>query len=250
MSFLRWLTLLSASRVHSDVRLIVRMNPVRPDVKWLEEQDFQWTPKIDWMPRVSDLSVAIVRLEHVWPLLGQWNISDIHMSDLLTWWLLAEYGGTVADMDILFIRPLPEIRDDVQVVRFTGSPKADYIPMSFMQGQPCGFWRNAFMSAIQSYSSARYESCGTESIPGHPVGKLSEQIVFPWAKSKHKWSEWQDWFFQKAKWPEIPGDSCGIHWYAGHNQKWVKSINRPDDLKDGCIGQYGKQVLKDAGFCR
>lgn len=245
MTFLRWMTLLSAAQIHNNVVLILRKNPVRPQVSWKERQDFQQKPiGRNWMENVKESPVKIMYLEDVVPEIAQLEAPDVQTSDLLAWWLLSEHGGTVADMDIVFLKELPQIEFDVQVVVFDGYPKSGYMPVTFMQGRPCSIWREAYRRALRSYHPDKYESCGSDVLIPRPTSRLSQQIVFPWA-GYAPWSLWHKWLFEAEEWPEIPQDCCGIHWYAGRNQKWNQKINSLADLKNGAIAWAVKRILSE-----
>lgn len=247
MTFLRWMTLVSAAQIHNNVVLILRRNPVCPKVKWKERQDFQ--QKLaghNWMENVKELPVKTMYLEDVAPEIARLEAPDVQTSDLLAWWLLSERGGTVADMDIVFLKNLPEIKFDVQVVKFEGYPKLGYVPVTFMQGRPCSVWRETYRRALQFYHPDHYEGCGSDAFIPRPISRLNQQIVFPWA-GHAPWSLWHKWLFEASEWPEIPEDCCGIHWYAGHNQKHNQKINGPADMTVGAVTWAVKQVLHRSG---
>lgn len=248
MSFLRWLTLYSACRIHEDVRLIYRAEPVQSKVHWSEQQDWQ-LPKSDWTnwrDKVATLSLREIEINEIAPGIAKLQVSDVHTSDLLAWYLLTTYGGTVADMDILFLKPLPEIIHNAEIVRFTAHPKPDYIPVSFMQGKPCDVWRNAYWKALSVYDPNEYESCGTRCLEYDGTAYLDEHIVFPFAGKDLRWSDWHRLFFSADEWSALPDTCCGIHWYAGHNQKWNIKLNDVGDLTHGLISHHTKEILKYA----
>jgi hypothetical protein len=243
MTFLRWLTLYSARRIHNDVRLVIRSTPVAPTVGWIERQDFQYgLPKVDWMPKVADLDIEIIELEDIASEVAALNMPDTHTSDLLGFYLLAEFGGTVADMDIVFLKPLPTIRNDLQLVVFSGHPKPGCIPVGFMQGRPCTRWGEIYRGARDSYHIEEYESCGAKHLPPDTVPTLSEHVVFPWA-GPHPWSLWRRWFFVARTWPPIPDDCIGLHWYGSHAQQWNQSFISPRDVQHGAMGWAVKQIM-------
>jgi len=243
MTFLRWLTLRSARRIHEDVRLVVRREPVTPKVTWEEKQDFQFgTPEPDWMRNVPELGIEMIDLEDIAPKIAALKAPDIQTSDLLVWYLLSKYGGTVADMDIVFIKPLPEISADVELTVFSGHPKSGYTPVSFMQGRPCVTWSECYQRAMTAYRFDDYESCGTRNAPGDVAPLLSDHVVYPWAK-EYPWSIWSAWLFWSEKWPAIPDDCIGLHWYAGHNQTFNQRITSAADLRAGAIAWAAKEVL-------
>lgn len=255
MSFLRWATLASACKIHGDVVLVLRGECLKPKVNWREWQDFQVVfSGHNWLFEINRLPLKLVILEEIAPEIAKLRAPDIQTADLLSWWLLAKHGGTVADMDIVFLKPLPEITRNVQVVVFSGHPKPNYIPVTIMQGKPCSTWRETYNNAIKNYDPDDYESCGSKVLipkPGEPLiaPGLDERIVFPWA-GKHPWSNWHNWMFGAKEWPEIPETCCGIHWYAGRNQKWNQCIKSKNDLGDGAIPWVIGEVLKDESISR
>lgn len=247
MSFLRYMTLFSASKIHEHVTLIMR-DQVPEQPAWRERQDFHYRPaRKNWMKQATVLPIKVMALEDIAPEIAELRVSDIHTSDILAWWLLSHYGGTVADMDIVFMRPLPKIKRDVQIVVFDGPPKEGYTPVSFMQGKPCKRWRDTYENALLRYDASVYESCGTKALTFTPKPTLSRYVVFPWA-GRYKWGLWHHWMFGAKTWPRIPEECCGIHWYAGRNQKWNQLIKDASDLRDGAIPWTIKKVLSGEGF--
>lgn len=254
MSYLRYMTLLSASLIHDDITLILRRKPLSFTSAFWERQECE----IELSERGAYLclnqdkkklpeNIKIKYLEDIAPEIAALRAHDIHTSDLLAWYLLARYGGTVADMDIVFFKPLPEIINDVQVVVFTSYPKKNYLPVTFMQGRPCSKWNNTYERALAAYDPEVYESCGASAILRPEEGNLSEQIVFPWA-GKYPIRRWHRWFFQDNRYPAIPDDCIGIHWYAGRNQKWNQAIKCDSDLKAGAIAWACRKVLANASI--
>jgi hypothetical protein len=249
MSFLRWLTLVSAAQVHGNVVLVTRRDPVAPDVTWDERQDFQ-NPHMHTIPidaavaALNAPNVSIEYLEDLAPQVAELRADDVHTKDLLAWWLLGTQpdGCTVADMDIVFLWALPAITEDVMVCRFTGTPKPGYAPVTFMQGRPCKVWSDAYIEAMRCYDPAVYESCGAAYIPTDQPAHLSEQIVFPWAGLP--FHQYEEWLFTATDWPEIPRLGCvGIHWYAGLNQGWNERIHALADFRGGAMAWAARRVL-------
>lgn len=242
MTFLRWLTLYSAKRIHDDVRLIIRPTPQRPSVGWIERQDFQYgPPRVDWMPKVAPLGVKIINIEDVAPHVASLGAPDIQTADLLRLFIMAHFGGTTCDTDVVFLKPLPKIEHDVQLVVFSGHPKPHYIPIGFMQGRPCTEWQRIFETASDSYDPSVYESCGEKNFPRDIVPQLSDRVIFPWA-GQHSWHLWKKWLFESKTWPAIPDDCIGIHWCASHAQQWNQAFAGPGDVKRGAMAWAVKEV--------
>lgn len=245
MSFLRYMTLLSATKVHKNIVLVLRRGEgITMNLGWVEKQDCNIVPlteHVNYMAHAEQLPIEIIYLEDVSPDIAKFKAPDVHTSDMLSWWLLSHYGGTVADMDIIFIKPLPEIKEAVQVVKFSGAPKKDYVTVAFLQGRPDDVWLDAYKNSFVTYDPAIYQSCGSKCFKGE-AGQLPECIVFPWAG--HSWIKYRPWLFEANDFPNIPVDCVGIHWYAGRNQDYNQKINGPDDLGSGAVASAIRKVLK------
>jgi hypothetical protein len=255
LTFLRWATLASACQMHPRVILVRRRHD--PDQRraaldaartWHERQDFQEEANgRNWM---SDLpaGIQVMWLDEVAPEIAAVQAPDVQTSDLLGWWLLANHGGTVADMDVVFIRSLPVVEADVQIVVCSGWPKVGYMPIGFLQGRPCDYWRSMYRRARERYDPRIYESCGAglflpwDQIP-ESKRLLPESIVYPFAL-KAEWGRWHAWMFQSPEWPDIPEECCGIHWYGGNNQRFNRAITA-DNIEDwdGAVPWAVRQML-------
>lgn len=242
LGFLRYFTLVSACLHHPDVHLVIPATSIAAQVNWQEKQDFQNAPiGPNWLPNVYKLPVQISMLESVAPHIAALKAPDIQTSDLLGWHLLANHGGTVADMDIIFLRPVPEITQDVQIVRYKGHPKPGYVPVGFMQGRPSAHWADSLGEALRAYDPQKYQSCGTLCAPNVPA-VLSDRVVFPWA-GDYAWDHYHRWLFLDNKFPPVPDDCCGVHWYGGHNQLFNRRIAGPVDVTRGCVAWAMRQVI-------
>lgn len=239
MTFLRWLTIVSASQVHENVVLVRRRAPVAPVVRWLERQEFQKTAV--YRERRIPKDVRVVYLEDLAPEIAELAAPDVHTRDLLAFYLLAREGGSFADMDIVFLKPIPEVEENVQVCRFSGPPKKGYAPVTFMQGRPCSIWRNAYSEAKRCFDPDVYESCGAPYIPTNVAPRLPERIVFPWAGLDPE--EYERWLFRAKDWPTVPRECVGVHWYAGQNQSWNERIQSLEDFRGGAVEWASRFVV-------
>jgi len=215
MSFLRYMTVHSACALNDRVVLIVRSEGVGRD--WTEKQDMTHYTGPDYTECLNDLSnLEIVPLDMLYSDIALMHAPEIHTSDLLAWRLLADYGGTVSDMDIVYVKPVPKVTEKVQLIKFDFG----YYPVSFMQGKPCVFWKEVYELALERYSANNYESCGApilqELVTPGAYKRLPSETVFPfhnwpWARMRHG-------LFRFAV-ERLPKKTIGIHWFAGANQQ-------------------------------
>lgn len=252
MTYLRFLTLRSACRVHDDVRLVIRREPVNAGEAWIERQDFHYSGGNgrNWFFELEALPVRIMGLEEISPQLEDLRASDVQTKDLLNWFLLATRGGTVADMDILFVQDLPPILTDVEAVAYDGPPNPGKISVAFMQGWPDPRWEQAFDRALEAYDPNIYESCGHGIFDREDLDRaLDPRLLFPWYGTGAKWRDWHRWLFEADEWPELPDRLVGLHWYGGRNQAWNQRIEGPESLPRGAVGAIMRQLVRGADHC-
>ena len=142
MSFLRYMTFYTFRAHNTDwkIVLIKRKKPLgKIDYGWAETQDFMLNELPDYSHKLDELNVTVEWLEDEYPEIAALDISDVHTSDILAWYILARKGGVVSDTDIIFTRPFDYERfknTEFGIVCFEGWPKKDYMPVSFMISQP------------------------------------------------------------------------------------------------------------------
>jgi len=220
MSFLRYMSLHSACSLNDSVTLIVPRDPIgKYSDQWVEATDTTTYSGPDYTSMAVRLpNLRIVFLDELYPGIAALGAPEIHTSDLLGWRLLQQFGGTVADMDIVFVRPVPRIQADAQWTRFAGRPQPAYTPVSFLQGRAGAFWGEIYNAALASYDPCRYESCGAEHLVGRRPSswrRLPSRTVFPWSERQEEWPDYHRMTFEEVH--PLPDNTIGIHWYAGAN---------------------------------
>lgn len=234
MTFLRYMTLWSACAFNQDVALVTPKDPRARRGNWAEAPEFDLGE--NYMERLGDLPLRRYSLEDIFPGLARLQAPEVQTSDLLAWLILWQYGGTVADMDIVFTKPVPKVEHDINFVAFDGHPKPGYTPVSFLQGKPCGQWREVLRDAMRAYEPEQYESCGAAHLErlfrgAEAFHRLPSRIVFPWAEGEVPWAEWGRMTFRELH--PLPPETIGIHWYAGsiEGQMYNRVIS-PSWLRD------------------
>ena len=169
------------------------------------------------------------------------TMSDVHIKDILNWKILAEQGGVVADMDILFTSSIEnsiENSAELGLVCFDNNPQKDYIPVSFMYSSGNNaFFKKTYKNALKNYDSSVYESCGTMCIeennlneirsnyPSMIIQELADGIVFPFIAVP--WMKSINMLYNADCTNLMDANSIGIHWYGGapQSQKANNLIN-------------------------
>jgi hypothetical protein len=235
MSYMRYMTLYSFCALNSDwsVYLIQNKQEHRRTLSVaVEKQDKTEYKGKDYSYLIKDLNIKVLDFENSMINLEESvvrNMSDVHTKDILNWKLLAEQGGVVADMDILFTAPMGEaIHTDTEIglICFDGHPQKDYIPVSFMYSSGDNeFFKKTYENALKNYDPTVYESCGTMCIeeknldaiktnyPNSIVQELDDGIVFPFIA--YPWTIGIDMLYNGDNTSVMDGNTVGIHWYAG-----------------------------------
>lgn len=255
MSYMRYMTLYSFRKFNPDwcINLIVNKQLHERILKnTIEKQDKTEFIGKDYSFLVKDLNITVLDFENSMLNLD-YNVvkhmSDVHIKDLLNWKLLANGGGIVADMDILFTKPVGDTINtvtDIGLICFSNYPKKCYIPVSFMYSSGSNaFFNNVYNNALKSYNPSIYESCGTLCIKEKnlievrknysdlSIQKLKDSIVFPFID--YPWYKGIEMLYNTNNRHLMKDNSIGIHWYGGAplsqhynnllNEKTIYEIN-------------------------
>lgn len=255
MSFMRYMTLFSFCELNPDWQVFLIENKM-PSERALddsveERQDKTEYKGLDYSDQLRELPINYFEFDPVMldmdPDIVS-KMSDVHIKDMLNWKILAEGRGVVADMDILFTKPLtPSINPSAHIglICFSGYPKRDYIPVSFMYAsKPTEFFRKVYQTSINNYDPAVYESCGTPCIqepnihmvqdnyPDMIVQHFKDSIVFPY--TNYPWATGIEMLYNGDFSAELAKDFVGIHWYGGAplSQRYNNLINHKTIMED------------------
>jgi hypothetical protein len=212
--------------------LVKRKKPLgKVKYDWAETQDFMFDDLKDYSLELNNLNIELEWLEDEYPEIAALDISDVHTSDILAWYILARKGGVVSDTDIIYTSSFDYERfknTEFGIVCFKGWPKPDYMPVSFMISQPNPIHEKIYQASLKNVDKNVYESAGTICIeksvgsfrniekqyPEIDVDRLPSQIVFPFSEAR-PWSEYSKLAFSYNAYPHLHKDAIGIHWYAG-----------------------------------
>jgi len=247
MSYMRYMTLHSFKTHNPDwtIYLIKNSQETNRDLtETVEKQDkTEYTGK-DYSYLIDDLNINIVEFGNDFIDLDDAvvaSMSDVHIKDILNWKLLAEQGGIVADMDILFTTPIGDsIQDSVELglICFDNNPQKDYIPVSFMYSSGKNeFFKKTYENALRNYNPSIYESCGTMCIEENNLNEikgnylnmgiqeLADGVVFPFIAVP--WMKGINMLYDTDCTSLMDSNSVGIHWYGGapQSQKYNNIIN-------------------------
>lgn len=274
MSWARFMTVYSFRKLHPDWEIVIytgsSSNITSKPWRAHNEQDFfAWKGK-DYSGALKDLDITF----------KEWRLGDnsidpdfneeeemgpSHKSNFLKWCKLYEEGGVYSDLDILYLHPIDSYydflnREGVTTCLCCHNNTVSIGWMASTAGNR--FFRDCFKSATETYTSKTYQSAGVHSVyqlcnakvkglQGHlPISEIQEQ--YP----DEKVADLPVDYFYRFRPPNIPlifednipvsdlpPETLGIHWYAGHPiaQKWNKFLNgdnyhsRKNTFTNACI---------------
>jgi hypothetical protein len=201
------------------------------EVNTKERQDKTDFSGIDYASEVDKLNVDIINFTYDMidlPTDVVSKMTDTHIKDILNWKVLSDWGGVVADMDILFTATMGNHIKDVNtaLICFENYPKADYIPVSFMYSSGTNkFFDEVYSTSLVNYNPKIYESCGTPCIkqknlmeiskdfPELSIQRINDTLVFPLVE--YPWGPGIEMLYNGNNYSRLATDSVGIHWYGG-----------------------------------
>jgi len=236
MSWMRFMTLWSFRKFNPqwDMTLFYSTDNLE-NKTWGDhnEQDFHSFTGKDYMSRVEDLGVKLVK----WDLKDNVTVKDFkhvqmgssHISNFLKWSKLHEEGGIYSDLDILYFRPMDKFYHDLKHFN-TAFCQTEYISIGLLASRKGNeFFRDIFIHAMKSINLKSYQSAGVQSVYALYNQNLN---VMKAAKERYphlrfynipmdllyhfKWNEVERCIENPYGVEDFPKESIGYHWYAGH----------------------------------
>jgi hypothetical protein len=191
-------------------------------------------------------------IEKVYVGFAQYGFDDtmfeVHKSDFLRLYLLANEGGVWSDMDILYFKPMTELAvnnpENVNKDTFVCISSYGHSAGFLMSAPGSGFFQKTVELAKENYDPSRYQGIGAtmfnERFPKFsdvcrysPAVNIDMDAVYA-----HNAMRIQD--IINGTPPKFTDKSIGIHWYAGHRQwgMFMRDTNggKGNLSKDNVIG--------------
>lgn len=181
------------------------------------------------------------------------EISEVHKSDFIRYWILMQYGGVYSDMDIIYFKSI----ENIGVNRARNKNKETFVCIGiyghsngfFMASQGSLFFKLMFNLAYQInpyiYQSVGPDLCNANFPTIEGINKVSpaanigmEAVYYYTGQNVDRLYGEKDLIFHK--------DSIGCHWYAGSQQsgKFLNSTNGGSkNLPNNIIGNLCRGFL-------
>jgi hypothetical protein len=183
----------------------------------------------------SEVQATIVE----WELPMKGNVYPHHASDFMQWEFLSTVGGWYSDMDILFMRPLPQ--PDADTV-FCFSDSGNVFAIGFLASsgnnliykevRTAAFLNHQLNSHENTGALAAYSSAGISAGFPHPAQRTLYYFQRKYPKIKIAIIPERQMYAYRCEtvFTEVDPlvkDMIGLHWYGGHpiSQKWNELLN-------------------------
>lgn len=240
MSWLRYMTVCSFRRLNPTWRIIVhRMKTGLASKGWSSSEaldsDIYGGP--NYLEGLHGLGVIF----QDWSPTDNAPMAPSHASDLFQWKTLAMEGGFYADMDILWVRPIPY--DDLSKQEAVFCLSDGFMAIGFLACSPGNpIFQRISVTAIENYTAQKYQSTGAEAIyrmagvwpswgsfnrpgdlaikwireqyPAMALTVLPQETIYPFNYKSTAM------IFERVS--PLPPRCFGIHWFGGNqlSQRW------------------------------
>ena len=238
LSWMRFMTLCSFRFYHPSWKIVVHRSDSDGSKQWAssETQDSQTYHGPNYSKRIKRLNVEV----------REWkppkeNLAPVHASDLLQWEILSTEGGFYADMDVLFVKPLPY--DHIKKHDAVFCLSEGFMAIGFFGASPNNpLFKQVNSTALEGYRGNRYQSTGAEAIykttdvwpnwakynfPGEQAAArlatsfptLSLHTLPDFAVYPFNYKSTSSVFAESHN---LPPECFALHWFGGNNlsQEW------------------------------
>ena len=251
LSYLRYLTVKTFNKFNPEWIIKVHA-PKFPHVlkSWSSfEQKYQINIKKDYFSDLKDIpNTKIIYWD--FNKLGLSNdMSEVHKSDFLRWFLLGKEGGLWSDMDIIYFKGVDKLEFNSPL-----NTNLDTCVSIYSYGHSIGFMLSApqnhyyltlWKKARKCFDSNNYQSIGSilcnkyfptidsikNQLPRNNPINIPMSTVYPYNAGQIKE------IFSMGDLGKYTKDSIGLHWYAGHPLagEYLNKYNGGESLIDESV---------------
>lgn len=258
LSFLRYMTVVSFAQLNPDWQIKVHYpKDVHAEITWSSPEHQVNMSNVDdyfdMLIEVPRCEICLTDMDD--PIAG---LAEVMRSDLVRWKLLAEQGGWWSDFDILFVKPMANLKLD-DFISVVGSyqkqirSEVKHWSIGFLGSDAGDFAKDFFEKVLRNAQAAcdpkKYQSCGQfaytpvqEKWFGHKcLFVLPSTIVYP-----IQWWDLCNLYSGRVR-RRVAQDTIGIHWFGGsrYSQEAERVINKNTVYKHhGMLANYLQACLR------
>jgi len=221
LPFLRYLTLYSFRKYNPDWNInLYYPKVIQEECSWNSPEHKLKITGEDYFNRVEELNISLICLDM--ERFGLSNeISEVKKSDILRWDILGKESGLWSDMDILFIKPIPNFSNKNVISLRNRIWSIGFLYNSTAQE----FFKYLYEESFKRIHQVNYQSIGSTMLkelfggfnlrnvrikfPKIPFTNLSLDVVYPMNFSE------APIIFEACEVDRIKETTVGLHWFAG-----------------------------------
>lgn len=253
MPYLRYLSALSFKRLNPEWKIILWTSAVKSLARTWQTYELNYADNYDdWNDKFFDLCNNVFPADFEDFGVSN-NISEVHKSDLLRYWILNKYGGVYSDTDIIYFNPISVLsvnrEENRSVETFVCIGRYGHSNGFFMASEGSKFFGRMFEEAkvveLRKYQSNGPDLCNRLFPTIESINRFSPALNIDMDALYHYNGQHVDDLY-RLKEPKFPVNAIGVHWYAGHplSGKFLNTTNGGlKNLPDNIIGKLCKSSL-------
>lgn len=220
LSYLQYLTVISFKQHNPEWEAILWMpkNITLLKPTWETNEQVEQYKGKDYLAETKKLcKVKLIDFDKF----GVNHLHEVQKSDFIRWHILYEHGGVWSDLDILYVKPLPDLEPDATVCYdgqhhligfYIAKPKQQIYKDIFQEAQ----------ERVKAPFSKDYQFLGSRMLKSMYFGIMTINKVYPESKIlnlsmdmvySYTSDDVSEIFFGTED--RTNGDTIGIHWYNG-----------------------------------
>ena len=254
MPYLRYLSALSFKRLNPNWRIVLWTSQVKSKIRTWQSSELNYSLNWDdWTEEYNKLCDEFHEVD--FKDFGVSNdMSEVHKSDLLRYWILSKYGGVYSDTDIVYFKPITElyvnIEENHDKETFVCICNYGHSSGFFMSSPGSRFFRRMFNEAIKvdlvKYQSNGPDLCNRLFPTIGSIEAISPAINIGMDSVYFYNGQHVDKLYQPGE-LKFPKGSIGVHWYAGSqlSGRFLNNTNGGlNNLPENIIGKLCKMSLQ------
>lgn len=227
LSYLRFLSIQSFKKQNPEWQVKVHQPVTNSQAPWSWDNNI----KQDFRDQIDTLDVVVV--EHDFDLYGFTNQAhEVHKSDFLRWKLLSEQGGLWSDIDIFYLRPMNNLKENIEenstvdVALCPLKPPRKHTVGFMLSSNGNRFYKYINQLALENYNKDVYQCMGSDLFNGRfeTLESFKQQFTdnnFIFLDKKCVYtitSKTIASFYQETNKRHTNPEIIGYHWFGGHPQ--------------------------------
>ena len=225
LSYLRFLSVSSFKKQNPEWKIMVHT----PAVSSSAPSAWANNIKHDFCNQLGSLDVTVIA--HDFDSYGFTNQAhEVHKSDFLRWRLLAEQGGLWSDIDIFYVRPIDNLKENtvensnINVALCPLKPPHKHTVGFMLASKDNAFYQSISQLAVANYNKDMYQCIGSDLINGRfetleSFGQRfpNNQFIFLDKRCVYTiTSKTIELFYQATNKRHNNSEIIGYHWFGGH----------------------------------